>query len=217
LLYATAAATGLRRGELAALKVSDLDADKGGLRLHSSWTKDRKEGFAPVASWVMAELVEAAKGKGPDDTLLDVPLHSERTIGRDMERTGIERQAFGGKAVFHSLRKSFGTLVDQAGASQKEAMTLLRHAPPGLTYGVYVQADEGRLKVLAEAVGEAILPESVQASVQLAATGTDDVVGRQAGAVSYGVVMRVGVGGSNPPPATKYPCCRSCMRLQRRT
>ena len=64
LLYATAAGTGLRRGELAALKVGDLDTEKGGLRVHGEWAKDRRDAFQPTASWIIQELSAVAQKQG---------------------------------------------------------------------------------------------------------------------------------------------------------
>ena len=48
LLYAVASATGLRRGELHALRVSDLNLDLRALNLRAEITKNRKPGLQPL-------------------------------------------------------------------------------------------------------------------------------------------------------------------------
>ena len=50
LLYEVAFTTGLRRGELRALSIDDLEVENCGLRLHANWTKNRKPGFQPLPS-----------------------------------------------------------------------------------------------------------------------------------------------------------------------
>ena len=198
LLYTVAAATGLRRGELMGLTVADLDTEKGGLRIRPEIEKARRGAFQPVASWVLAALVEAARGKGPGDKLMGMTGEEHRAFAGDLRRAGIEQQAFGGRATFHSLRHTFGCLVDRAGASAKECQTMMRHAPQGLTFGVYVEADPARLREIAEAVGQAILPKSVQAVVQLAATGTDDVIASPISNTAYAVEKMVPPTGLKP-------------------
>jgi integrase len=48
LTYEMALCTGLRAGELQALRVSHLDPSKGGVHLEAAWTKNRKGGFQPL-------------------------------------------------------------------------------------------------------------------------------------------------------------------------
>jgi hypothetical protein len=67
-----------------------------------------------------------------------------------------------GVVVFHSLRNTFCTLVDQAGATPAEGQALARHASLQLTYGIYTQTREERLRMPAEKAGSLFfeVPES---------------------------------------------------------
>ncbi len=191
LLYATACTSGLRAGELRALQVKDLDAVRWGLGLDAAWTKNRRPGFQPIPSEIVRRLVEASAGKQPGDRLLTVPLHTERVFARDAERAGIQQQDFGGRLVFHSLRKSYGTFLDQAGATVKEAEMLLRHRPTGLSYSVYIHASEDRLRALVEAVGEAvILPKTMSQIMQRQAAGAERLVLSGHGGVGYNALQK---------------------------
>ena len=76
-------------------------------------------------------------------------------------------------ADFHALRHSYIALLDQSGATLKEAMQLARHSDPKLTMAVYGKA---QLHDLGEAVGRlpALLGDDASPQGQaLKATGTD--------------------------------------------
>jgi len=156
-VYETALCSGLRAGELRALRVADLDADGGGLRLSETWTKNRRPGFQPLPSALVKRLTEIAQRRDPADALLDVGTHQSRLFELDLAAAGIPKDAPGGRAVFHTLRVTYTSLVFEQGASLKEAQTLARHVTPGLTLNVYGRAREERLADLAEAVGKTVL------------------------------------------------------------
>ncbi|MFA6110994.1 MAG: tyrosine-type recombinase/integrase, partial [Candidatus Latescibacterota bacterium] len=93
LLLETAFLTGLRVHELRSLEVEDLDGERGGVRLHAEWTKNRKAGFQPVPRALLERLREfAASGapkqlyarfgtkKVPAHPLLFVPSHPARAL-----------------------------------------------------------------------------------------------------------------------------------------
>ena len=193
-LYEVAFTTGLRVNELRCLKTSDLDERRGGLILHAEWTKNRKPGFQPlplelvtrlkafVESGQAREIYETCFGKGsgrperiPKEPLLYVPSHTARDLYKDLASAGLPKYKPGeGKIDFHAARVAYATMVDEAGATEKQAQSLVRHEKPTLTYGRYVKARESRLGEIAEAVGEAVLsartvPESIISTQRLAA------------------------------------------------
>ena len=143
------------------------------------------------------------------ERLLAVPLHTDRVIVRDMARAGVEARGFGGKADFHSLRKSYATFTDQAWATEREAMAAMRHRPVGITYSTYVQFDEGRLKALAEKVGNMVFAaqeqaESMQYSMQRKAAGAEGLVITPLPDSGIGQVQGGRVAGSNPVAPTIF-------------
>ncbi len=156
LVYATASTTGLRLGELIALRVSDLNTDLKVLNLHAEWTKNRKPGLQPLPLWLMKRLQESVKGKAPSAPLLDISTkNATRRFYKDLKNAGIPRFVPGeGITTFHSLRATFATLLIEDGADVKTAMTLMRHSTPDLTVNRYAKARREKLVEFTETVGE---------------------------------------------------------------
>lgn len=150
LLYEVAIMTGLRAGEIASLKVADLDIEKCGLYLHAEWTKNRREGFQPLPKDLAERLFEASKDKDLNSHLLHVTGHPARELEVDLDAAGIPKWTAEGKIDFHSLRVTFVTLIIEAGANIKEAQTLARHATPDLTINTYAKTNSNSLKNVAE-------------------------------------------------------------------
>lgn len=169
--YELALASGLRKGELTALKVADLDVERCGLKLRAEFTKNRKPGFQPLPRFLVDRLAAESAGKGPEAPLVFVAADAAESFQRDLKRAGIPRWAPGGRLDFHSLRVGYVSFVLEAGGSAKEAQSLARHSTPALTMNIYGRARDTRLADLAEAVGQHIKPAEV---VALAKTGTDD-------------------------------------------
>jgi len=174
LLYRVAFYSGLRARELRHVDVADLDVDRGGIRLHKQWTKNRKDGFQPLPADLLAELqsfakartaerlyVEHYRGKLRDKwrkkvaaiPLLYLPRHPARIIADDFKAAGIKAL---GKLDFHSLRTSFISRVAAHGASVKEAMTLARHNSPNLTFNTYARAENDRLAAIVEQISDEV-------------------------------------------------------------
>ena len=159
MLYETALCSGLRAGELKALRVQHLDLMRGGLYLDGAWTKNRKAGFQPLPAALVRELADASTGKAPDAALLDVPHHTARAVDIDLATAGIGKWTPEGMVDFHALRTAYVSLVLQEGATVKEAQSLARHSTPGLTMNTYGRTRADRLTALAEDVGRIVLAE----------------------------------------------------------
>jgi integrase len=154
LLYSLAASTGLRAGELRALRVSDLNPDFKALNLRAETTKNRKPGLQPLSAWLLERLQEVVKGKAPDAPLLPVPVNTTDRFYKDLRLAGIPRFKPGeGIATFHSLRVSFATMLMEEGADIKTAMTLMRHSTPDLTVNRYAKPRREKLTEFAETIG----------------------------------------------------------------
>ncbi len=202
LVYETAICTGLRAGELRALKVRHLDALRSGLRLEAAWTKNRKAGFQPMPKALAVKLAAVSHGKHPGDPLLNVPLHPSRAMGFDMVRADIKKHLPGGKLDFHALRNVYINRVIESGATTKEAQALARHSSPELTMNTYGRTRPERLTELSEAAGKGVLPMESTKSAQRKAAGAEAdcvMIGTGSG---NGHSDSASHGGSSPPFGT---------------
>jgi integrase len=133
LLYKAAVYTGLRRGELAALKVKFLNLDRKpypALELPGEFTKNGDEAKLLLVPALGEELRRwvADTGRGPDDAVFDVPTKVMPGMLLDLKRAGIEyRDEKGRYADFHALRKSANTMLGLAGVACPGAAAV--HAP----------------------------------------------------------------------------------------
>jgi integrase len=94
LVYEVAIVSGLRANELRNLIVADLDLERCGLNLQSSWTKNRMQGFQPLPTSIMSKLIESVKGKPANDSLIRVPADTHKSFDRDIGRAGIPKGHF---------------------------------------------------------------------------------------------------------------------------
>lgn len=145
----TLATCGLRRGELFALTVGDLDAHRSRLSVHAavSWvggvedvgtTKSGKARSVPVPASVLAMLKKKAEGKTPDALLLPAPDGSRWDpwswrIRWERARKVLPMKEFG----THELRHTAASLAIQSGANVKAVQQMLGHATAAMTLDVY--------------------------------------------------------------------------------
>ena len=172
LTYEVAFASGLRAGELRALRARHLDVDGGGVRLEAAWTKNRKASFQPLPAWLVQRLGATVEGKAADGRLLYVPSHPARDFDEDLRRASIAKTSPEGKLDFHACRVAYVSWVVEAGATLKEAQALARHASPEMTMNTYARTRSERLVEVTEIVGRnlragttgAQRPEAMRAS-----------------------------------------------------
>lgn len=160
-LFTIAAKTGMRRGELLALRWRDIDVERStitirralavvGWSLHFADVKTRTarrtidiSGTALEAISARREVLEKAAadaGEGFDPKGLvfarpdGAPIHPEyvtRTFDRVVAKHGLPR------IRFHDLRHTHATLLLKAGIPVKVVSERLGHASPGFTLNVY--------------------------------------------------------------------------------
>lgn len=153
-VYLVAAFTGLRRGELAQIRRSDLLLESAPPRIvaRASTTKNGKQARMSLHPGV-AEAVRALLGKRdiPASELVFADLLPKMNAFRaDLERAGIQYlDADGFRADFHALRHTFCTMLQAADVSERCAMELMRHSDRNLTNTVYTDT---RLLPLDEAI-----------------------------------------------------------------
>ncbi len=143
-LYLTAAATGFRSGELAALDPTHfhLDDDPPAVRLPGRFTKNRKDAEQPLPPVVVARLRPLLATVPPGEK---VWAGSWRERSADMFRDDLAEaklpaEVNGEEAVFHSLRHTYATMLGRS-APIKVVQELARHSTPLLTIGRYGHTD----------------------------------------------------------------------------
>jgi integrase len=150
LMILTLAFTGLRFGELAALKVRRFDAERKRLNVVESvpevgselvWTtpKTHQTRSVPVPGQLAAALEGRCRGKQPDDLIFTSPL------GKTLRLTNWRKvvfdpacQAAGIEGLRpHDLRHTAASLAIRSGANVKVVQQMLGHASAAMTLDVY--------------------------------------------------------------------------------
>ena len=156
--------TGLRRGELIALRWRDIDFEmKQPNVTHTIWrnvegnTKtEASRKPVPLQPLVIEELKEwrlASLYRSEDDFLFpSIAKNGTQPISPDMIlkrhiRPALKRIGVTKRIGYHSLRHGFGTMLRQQGVDLKTAQGLLRHSNSRITLEIYQQAvsDEKRI------------------------------------------------------------------------
>ena len=148
-VYMTAASTGIRRGELMQLEWRDfnLEAAEPFVNVRASVSKNHKQAALPLACEVVTALRHhrAPEAKPGDLVFAGIIPRMDR-FRKDLDAAGILYvDAKGEYADFHSLRKTFATMLILAGVSHRVVMELMRHSDPRLTTKTYT--DAGQLPV----------------------------------------------------------------------
>ncbi len=126
-----AVSSGLRKGDILRIKLSDIDFESETVRTFSKKTRKRMA-HRPLHSVAVNALLKH-RDSMPEgrDNLFVSKLHNT-TWHRICKTAGIKRHY-----IFHSLRKCFSSFVQQAGYSQSVAQDLLEHSTPALTHRIY--------------------------------------------------------------------------------
>lgn len=126
--------TGLRRGDIEALKIDDVDFINSYITTTSKKTR-KSMGSRPVPASVMKELkIYADSLSFKQIRLFNKNFNHKRwkKICKSAELTDLK---------FHDLRKTFGSLLAQNGISTAVTQKLLEHSSPNLTNKVYTNVD----------------------------------------------------------------------------
>ena len=147
-LYAVAACTGLRAGELRRLRTDDfrLADDAPFVNVRSTITKNRRSARQPLPRTMCRQLGNWLAGRSEAAfAAMPHPSRIARMFRVDLKRAGIPyRNAAGEYADFHSLRHTYITRVVQATQDLKTVQVLARHSTIQLTLNRYahVRDDE---------------------------------------------------------------------------
>ena len=146
--YLLAAYNGLRRGEILKLEWKDLslDGDNPIISLRASTTKNAKSFVAPLRNEVVNALLAIRSETISGKVFPKLPrLH--RMVAKDWKAAGIDFiDKDGRRADFHSLRKTFCTMMQNAGVPQRIAQEAMRHSDPRLTTQVYTDTKQFNMR-----------------------------------------------------------------------
>jgi integrase len=175
LYYETALMTGLRWGEIAALRWADLIlSDRPGIRLRAATTKAGRGDDLPLHLELARKLVEVKPpfARPGDRVFKSVPIR--RTFLRDCERAGVPIRDERGRTIDrHALRTTFVTWLLKGNVNARTAQSLARHSSIELTTRNYTDP-----RLLDQAGALLALPDlgtPMPERETARATGTDDM------------------------------------------
>lgn len=185
-LITLAIATGMRRGELLALKWSDIDLARGKLRVQRSVSRITGEGYKEVTPKtkaskrtisLTASMCEALKEhrhkqkemrvKAAEWNDLDLVFPSERgnhmrfaslfnRFKRELQKAGLPKEM-----RFHDLRHTCATLMLGMGISPKIVSEVLGHSSITITMNLYGHVIPGMQELAMERYGEYLKSEGL--------------------------------------------------------
>jgi integrase len=145
-----AVTTGLRRGDIQAIRIGDIHFDRNTIT-----TQNRKAGKAmaerPIPEEVMTELSNYVATLQDGQERLFVDRYSPKLWKKAWKAAGLS------KVKFHDLRKTFASLLAQRGVSTAVTQRLLEHSTAQLTNDVYTNVDP----VLRQAISQLPVSEWV--------------------------------------------------------
>jgi len=126
--------TGLRRGDIESLRISDIDFENSYVTTRSKKTR-KSMGSWPVPVVIMAELKKYISGLSPEQEKIFSDRFSQNRWEKIHKKVGLANLRF------HDLRKTFGSILAQNGISTAVTQKLLEHSSPDLTNKVYTNVD----------------------------------------------------------------------------
>ncbi len=126
--------TGLRRGDIESLRVSDIDFENSYVTTRSKKTR-KSMGSRPVPVPVMAELKQYVYGLDAEQEKIFNDHFSQYRWDKIRQKVSLA------DFKFHDLRKTFGSVLAQNGVSTVVTQKLLEHSSPDLTNKVYTNVD----------------------------------------------------------------------------
>lgn len=167
--------TGLRFGELSALRVADVDllnrrvtVDKSASpvrgKLVESTTKTDRDRTVNFPKFLAADVEELTRGKSLDDYLFTSPeggqLHIDNFRRREfapaLKRCIADDPAFPRRMTIHDLRHTAASLAVSAGANVKAVQRMLGHASATMTLDVYADLFDEDLRAVADALDDVV-------------------------------------------------------------
>jgi integrase len=147
LMYKTMVLTGLRRGELADVRVCDLELTGPLLRINlpADVAKNRKAAQILLRDDLASDLGEWLKvtGKAGVEAVFRVPVELVKILKRDLKLAGIPYRDEQGRTLdVHALRHTTATFLSRAKVPPAVAQRIMRHSDIKLTLQVYTDVQQ---------------------------------------------------------------------------
>lgn len=131
--------TGARIEEICSLKCSNINLRKNTIRIIDAKT-EAGERIIPIHSKIYSKIEELI-GDSVDDYLISNQSPNKygdrsNALGKRFGRLKSQLR-FSDRQVFHSIRKTFTTMLENAGISENIAADIVGHEKPRITYGLY--------------------------------------------------------------------------------
>lgn len=163
-MYAVAAETGARIGEILALQIGDIDLEKKTIHIRRniygdviSAPKTRAGNRCiSISGWLVHVLQGSMEARGQDEFLFQTIDGEPRSARRELEKLYHACEIFGfEKKGFHAFRRGNATIqASIIGVPEKLIAYRLGHANIGLTLSRYAKYLPGMDKEYAEQIGE---------------------------------------------------------------
>ena len=137
--------TGARREEIGKLKIRDVNIHKGNtiptINIHNAKTYAGTRSI-PIHPSII-DILKVRTEQSPDPNCFVFNELSSNKDGLRMDAIGKrfgrlkEALGFGPDYVFHSIRKSFTTFLEQAGVTEGVTADIVGHEKQTITYGLY--------------------------------------------------------------------------------
>jgi integrase len=173
-MYKTMVLTGLRRGEVADLRVCDLEltGPMPRIDLPADVAKNRKAARLLVREDLAADLAEWLKvtGKAGIEPVFRVPIELVKILKRDLKVAEIPYRDEQGRTLdVHALRHTTATCLSRARVPPAVAQRIMRHSDIKLTLQVYTD-----VRLLDEAEALAALPTLPSPEISSSPAGPPD-------------------------------------------
>ena len=126
--------TGLRRGDIEALRIYNVDFENRYVTTRSKKTR-KSMGSRPVPIRIMEELKKYVSELKPDQEKIFIDRFNYYRWDQIRKKLGL------GDFKFHDLRKTFCSVLAQNGVSTAVTQKLLEHSSSDLTNRVYTNVD----------------------------------------------------------------------------
>lgn len=188
-LWATAMYAGLRRGELMALRIEDVDLAAGKLHVRRSWDlvegeigpkSIKGERVVPVAAVLRDYLDEHLMSlEWTEGLVFGSTAHSPFSPTPVRKRAGTAWKRAGLEAItLHECRHTFASLMIAAGVNAKALSTYMGHANISITldrYGHLMPGNEDEAAALLDAFLARVTDASARASLAPVVSGLDRI------------------------------------------